>query len=126
MSIRIQCVVIDAADPAALARFWANALGWQITYEDSHQSVAEPPEASPEVDVCPDLLFVLVGDKKITKNRLHLDLRPSDQELEIERLIGLGARFASVGQQETSAWRVLADPEDNEFCVLPPLPPEEA
>ena len=33
MAIRVQCVNYDAIDPAAQARFWADVLGWRITYE---------------------------------------------------------------------------------------------
>ncbi|MDQ3766372.1 MAG: VOC family protein [Actinomycetota bacterium] len=125
MPIRIQCLVIDSRDCPALARFWAEALGWRTTYEDDHQSVVEPPEGSPELDVAPDLLFVKVpDDDKATKNRLHLDLRPADQAAEVSRLTQLGARPANIGQDDDVKWTVLADPEGNEFCVLPPLEPE--
>ena len=60
-----------------------------------------------------------VPEGKTVKNRLHLDVRPVDgsHEAEVERLIGLGARPADVGQG-TRPWVVLADPEGNEFCVL--------
>jgi len=126
MSIRIQCLVIDAHDCRALAGFWAEALSWRVTYEDGHQSVVEPPEGSPEADVAPDLLFVEVPDDKTAKNRLHLDLRPADQAAEVNRLIALGARPATIGQDDEVKWRVLADPEGNEFCVLPPLEPDTA
>jgi hypothetical protein len=62
-------------------------------------------------------LFAHVPDRKQTKNRLHLDYRPDDRDLEVERLLVLGATRADVGQGERS-WIVLADPEGNEFCVL--------
>ncbi len=120
MSLRIQCVVVDAADPDRLATFWAQALGWRRTYENEHEVVLEPPEGSPEDGVSPDLLFVEVADARVTKNRLHLDLRPTDQAAEVARLEGLGAVPADIGQGEPS-WVVLADPEGNEFCVLSPL-----
>ena len=121
--MRIQCLVIDSHDCPKLARFWAEALRWRVTYEDARQSVVEPPEGSAELDVAPDLLFVKVPDDKTTKNRLHLDLRPSDQEAEIERLLALGAQHTLIGQEPDAKWTVLADPEGNEFCVLPPLEP---
>ncbi|MFI5099606.1 MAG: VOC family protein, partial [Actinomycetes bacterium] len=66
----------------------------------------------------PDLLFVRVPEGKSAKNRLHLDLRPSDQDAEVARLEQLGARRVSVGQDETVTWVVMADPDGNEFCVL--------
>lgn len=123
MDIRIQCIVVDSVEPAPLAAFWAAALGWRVTFENEVESAVEPPEGSGLEDVVPDLLFVRNPDQKQTKNRLHLDLRPKDQNAEVDRLIGLGAKRADIGQ-ETVRWVVMADPEDNEFCVLPPLPPE--
>ncbi|MQA81592.1 MAG: VOC family protein [Streptosporangiales bacterium] len=125
MSIRMQCVVIDSDDPASLARFWAGAMTWRVTFENDHESVVEPPEDSGLCDVVPDLLFVRTPDEKMTKNRLHFDLRPGDQDAEVDRLLDLGAQRVDIGQGE-SRWVVLADPEGNEFCVLPPLPPEDA
>ena len=55
--------------------------------------------------------------KQERPNRLHLDFRPDDRDAEVQRLIGLGARHADVGQGDET-WIVLADPEGNEFCVL--------
>jgi hypothetical protein len=78
----------------------------------------------PEVEnrrgpVPPTLTFAHVPESKIGKNRLHLDLSPTDREQdeEVRRLLDLGARHADVGQGGAS-WVVLADPEGNEFCVL--------
>jgi hypothetical protein len=67
----------------------------------------------------PTLVFVAVPGDKIVKNRLHLDIRPVDcpYETELDRLTGLGATRADVGQGE-QPWVVLADPEGNEFCLL--------
>ena len=122
MDIRIQCVVVDADDCEQLARFWSAALGWRITYESDNEWCIEPPEGSPAVDVAPDILFVKVPDPKTTKNRLHFDLRPTDQAAQVERITALGARRVDIGQSHDVSWVVLADPEGNEFCVLAPLP----
>ena len=65
----------------------------------------------------PDILFLEVPESKTVKNRVHLDLRPDDQQAEVRRLTELGARQVDIGQGEQS-WIVLADPEGNEFCVL--------
>jgi hypothetical protein len=67
----------------------------------------------------------LVTDERIVKNRLHFDLRPSDQSAEVERLTTLGATRVDIGQGALSTWVVLADPEGNEFCVLKPFTDEE-
>jgi predicted enzyme related to lactoylglutathione lyase len=119
IDIRIQNVVVDADDCRLLARFWSDVLGWRITYETDDECVIEPPEGSPEVDVAPDILFLKVPDRKVVKNRLHFDLRPKDQQAEVDRIIGLGSSRADIGQSDVS-WVVLADPEGNEFCVLQP------
>jgi len=105
-------VVVDAEDPARLARWWAEALGYRIVREEPDEvEIRRTPEALPGV------LFLSVPDAKKVKNRLHLDLRPDDQEAEVERLVDMGARPADIGQGDES-WVVLADPEGNEFCVL--------
>ncbi|GAA0812733.1 VOC family protein [Spirilliplanes yamanashiensis] len=112
MAVTWEQVVVDAHDPARLARWWAEALGWKV--------VAEAPdeiEIRRSDDEVPGLVFVPGQDDKTTKNRLHIDLRPDDQEAEVERLVDMGARHTDVGQHDVS-WVVLADPEGNEFCVL--------
>jgi hypothetical protein len=124
MGIRIQCLCIDAQDPAKIASFWQSALGWRRTFEKDDEIVLEPPAGSPEDGVAPDLLFLKVPEGKAVKNRLHLDLRPDDQAAEVTRLEALGARRVSVGQGEVS-WVVMADPEGNEFDVRRPLTAEE-
>jgi hypothetical protein len=124
MEIRIQCLCIDTADPAGIAGFWESALGWRRTWEDEAQVCLEPPEGSPEDGIVPDLVFLQAPEGKAGKNRLHLDLRPSDQAAEVARLEALGARRVSIGQGDVG-WVVMADPDGNEFDVLRPLAPAE-
>lgn len=112
MPSRWEQVVVDAEDPARLARWWAEALGYVITTE-----TPDEVEIQRAPGVRPGLVFVPVPEAKTTKNRLHIDLRPDDQESEVERLVDMGARSIDVGQNG-SPWVVLADPEGNEFCVL--------
>ena len=118
MSLRIQNFSIDSASPAGIARFWAAALGWRITFEDAEEIVLEPALGSAEEGLVPDVLFLRVPEGKILKNRLHLDLRPEDQAAEVLRLEGLGARRVDIGQGPEVTWVVMADPDGNEFCVL--------
>lgn len=123
MGIRIQCLCIDSTNPAAIAAFWQSALGWRRTFEKENQVVLEPPEGSPEDGILPDLVFLKVPERKAVKNRLHLDLRPSDQAAEVARLEALGARRVSIGQGAVS-WVLMADPDGNEFDVLRAMVPE--
>jgi hypothetical protein len=113
MPSRWENLVVDALDPARLARWWAEALGYQITFERP-----EEVEIRRSAGELPGLVFVPVTQPKETKNRLHIDLRPTDQEAEVERLVNMGARHVDVGQGSADTWVVLADPEGNEFCVL--------
>jgi len=116
-------VVVDASDPARLARWWADALGWVVVSADDDE-----PEIRPTADTLPGLLFVRVPEAKTVKNRLHLDFRPTPvegrsreavQADEVARLESLGAARAQVGQVDADvSWVVLVDPEGNEFCVL--------
>jgi catechol 2,3-dioxygenase-like lactoylglutathione lyase family enzyme len=118
VTLLIQCVAINTTDPAALATFWQEALGWRRTYEEPDEVVLEPPAGSPQDGVAPDLIFLRVPDGKSGQNRLHLDLRPRDQAGEVARVESLGARRVDVGQGDDATWVVLADPDGNEFCVL--------
>ena len=113
MGLEWEQVVVAADNPAVLGRWWCEALGW-VVVDDS------PPvfeiQASP--GQLPGMLFLAVDDAKAAKNRIHIDLRPDDdQAVEVERLIALGASRVDVGQGD-APWVVLADPEGNEFCVL--------
>jgi len=120
MTLRWDQVIVDAADPVALGRWWAEALEWQVVSDDPEEF-----EIRAAPDRLPGLLFVRVPEPKTVKNRLHLDLRPdADQAGAVARLESLGATRVDVGQGEQT-WTVLADPEGNEFCVLRVLPPGE-
>lgn len=116
--IRMQCVCVDCEDPAGLASFWEEVLGWRITSAEPDEVVLEPPAGSPEDGVVPDVLFLKVPERKTRKNRLHFDLRPDDQAAEVARIEALGATRVDIGQSDHGTWVVLADPEGNEFCVL--------
>ena len=104
MTLRIQCLVIDSIDPVRLADFWQAVLGWRRTEETPDEVALEPPAGSPEDGVVADLLFLRVPEPKSGKNRLHLDLRPQDQAVEVARLEALGARRVDVGQGPDVIW----------------------
>ena len=117
MAIRIECLSVDARDPAAQARWWAEALGWRVTDDDDDEVLIEPAEGADAAGPA-EVLFVKVPEGKAVKNRIHLDLRPDDQAAEVARFEQLGARRIDVGQSDDVTWVVLADPEGNEFCIL--------
>jgi hypothetical protein len=118
MGLRWQAICVDSTDPVPLGHWWAELLGWRITYEDADEVVLEPPAGSLEDGVAPDLYFIKVPEPKSVKDRLHLDLRPDDQAAEVARAETMGARRVDVGQSDDDSWVVLADPQGNEFCIL--------
>lgn len=111
--LTIECLTVDCADPTALARFWADLLGWQVNTDDEGDVWISASEAGPA-----DILFLPTIDPRTVKNRLHLDLRPDDQDAEVARALALGASRVDIGQSGEESWVVLADPEGNEFCIL--------
>jgi Glyoxalase-like domain len=115
VTTRLVNLVVDAADPAASGHWWADALGWPVTFETRHEVAVEPPAGSPGIP----LVFVPVPDHKSVPNRVHLDLASPSAEAQaalVERLLGLGATPADVGQGQ-GPWVV---PADTELCVLEP------
>jgi hypothetical protein len=137
-------VVIDCADPARLAEFWAAALGYKL--QDPPTGFATWPEflasqgvpesawnsASAVVDPegkGPRLYFQQVPEPKTVKNRLHVDLNvggPLGTPIDVRRervaaerarLYQLGATDLREVEQHGEHWVVMQDPEGNEFCV---------
>ena len=121
-------VVVDCDRPAALARFWAAMLdGYEVaTYGEEEvarlrSSGVDDTEDDPTVlVVSPDsdvrFWFQRVPEKKVVKNRVHLDLTSVDADDEATRLVALGARLHD--EQANEDLLVLSDPEGNEFCLL--------
>jgi catechol 2,3-dioxygenase-like lactoylglutathione lyase family enzyme len=146
MTTRIQ-VTFDCADPARLAGFWAEALGYRLeeppagfaTWQQYWVSRGLPPEeiedgydaiVDPE-GVRPRIWFQPVPEGKVVKNRLHLDLGVSGGrgvpletrrrriDAEAERLVAAGAtRLRVLSEEGVDHYGVvMADPEGNEFCL---------
>ncbi|MBQ0980624.1 MULTISPECIES: VOC family protein [Micromonospora] len=113
----IAAVVVDCADPRAMADFWSQATDWVLHDVTDRQAVLRSAKG-----VGPYLEFVRTPDVKTVWNRVHLDVRPypgDDPEAEAARLRALGATAVDLGPDDV-AWTVLADPEGNEFCLLSP------
>ncbi|MEU5217274.1 VOC family protein [Streptomyces sp. NPDC020807] len=122
MTTRLVQITMQAQDDAALGRFWAEALGWGVESEGPGITNLEPVgfDYPDPAAVCLDI--VARPEPKQVKNRVHVDLATTStthQTELVERLRGLGATLADVGQGDVP-WTVMADPEGNEFCVLEP------
>jgi predicted enzyme related to lactoylglutathione lyase len=107
-------LVLDCADPAVLAQFWAAALDY-VSVGDAGVYTALFPNGRPG----PKLLLQRVDEPKQGKNRMHLDIEVADIEAEADRLEALGAKRLQAEQlsEHGSSWILMTDPEGNEFCV---------
>ncbi len=124
MTLRISELCFNCADPDAMARFWCEAIGYHETDRDETGVAISGAPNAPVILMC--LVDDVSANNKVGHNRLHIDLSPTalDQDAEVARLEGLGARRIDIGQG-TPSWVVMADPEGNEFCVLRrQVPPE--
>ncbi|MFI6244039.1 VOC family protein [Micromonospora sp. NPDC050795] len=143
--IRDVQITFDCADPARLATFWAETLGYQVqappgdfeSWDQALEAMGVPPEnrndASAVVDPegsRPRLFFQRVPEHKQVKNRVHLDVRAApglegDErmaalEAEAERLVSHGARRLDRHEPTPplgAGHLIMADPEGNEFCL---------
>ena len=115
---RLLAVAVDARDPEALAEFWCAVLGSSVVdrKNDAHGTRYVDVALQPGTV----LLFQQVPEDKAGKNRVHLDVVAVelDHAAEVERLRELGATVLDEAPEHP--WIVMADPEGNEFCVLPP------
>ena len=117
MSISVIGLSYDAAAPATVAEFWAQALGRQVS--DGASADFAAVAATDAAGSGPFLMFHKVPEGKTVKNRLHLDLGTADLETETQRLIGLGAkRLNDITEEGRIRWTTFADPEGNEFDLV--------
>lgn len=125
MTLTVEQLTIDSSDTLAQGRFWAAVLDLVVDPDSDAEECYIAPAKELPGSLIPCILFLHVPDRKSTKNRLHLCLRPEDQAAEVARIEALGATRADIGQGDEVTWVVMADPEGNEFCVLRAFRPDE-
>jgi predicted enzyme related to lactoylglutathione lyase len=115
MTLRLGEIVMDCADHETVVAFWLAAMGDYARHDVNEQYVAiAPVERAPGR---PTILFQKVPERKVVKNRVHMDLRGGSMAAEVERLAALGATVIAERSLGEIRWTVMADPEGNEFCV---------
>ena len=95
MSLRLVALCVDANDPLGLARFWAEALRWEVADETAEKIRLVPTDGTRF-----RMEFMPVPEPKVGPNRLHLDLTSTsldDQRDSVARLVELDARHSEVG-----------------------------
>jgi predicted enzyme related to lactoylglutathione lyase len=109
-------LVIDCADPIALARFWSAMFATEI------DSIEDDPPRYVDLRArsgLPVLRFQRVPEAKTVKNRLHLDIEVDSLDAAVARVQALGGRPAQErGTDFGWHFRIMADPEGNEFCLI--------
>ncbi|MFI7321330.1 VOC family protein [Streptomyces venezuelae] len=111
--MEIKAFIIDATDPEPVAAFWSELLDWPIA-----------GRTGPYIWLRRENGTVLgiqrVDERKTVKNRMHLDLAASDFAAEQRRVESLGGR--RLEGYDDGGFLVMADPEGNEFCIIPDAP----
>jgi len=114
----INAITVDCTDPYRQALFWSEVTGWQEDPDDPNNPGDPAGRIVSTHGV--SLLFIPVPEGKTVKNRMHLDLRPTERtrDEEVTRLLNIGATLVDdLRRPDGTGWVVLADPEGNEFCV---------
>jgi predicted enzyme related to lactoylglutathione lyase len=118
VTARLVALCIDANDPLGLARFWAEALRWELDAARGDEIALLPTDGTSF-----RIELRRVPEPKVGRNRIHLDLTTTsleDQRDSVARLLALGGRHLDVGQGPDDTHVVLADPEGNELCLIEP------
>jgi hypothetical protein len=118
MACDLRALCVDAHGPLRLARFWVSVLGWEMA-----NNVQDGIALLPTDDTGFLLRFQPTDEPKAGPNEMHFHLTSTsldDQQQTVARLLSLGARHIDVGQGPEDGHIVLADPDDNEFCVIEP------
>jgi len=113
---RLHWIVIDTVDPERIAPFWCALLGVQERgwFGEDYLMLTTDGGAPP-------VAFQRVPENKSVKNRLHVDLEVDDLDRAFARIDALGGSAISDVLEMPGGyrWRVMADPEGNEFCIVP-------
>lgn len=113
---RFHWIVIDTVDPARIAPFWCALLGVRERgwFGDDYLMLTTDRGAPP-------VAFQRVPEAKSVKNRLHVDLAVEDLDGAFAQIVASGGSAVSdiLEMPGGYRWRVMADPEGNEFCIVP-------
>lgn len=111
---RMHHLVIDCPDPAALAAFYSELLGWPITYRSADFVVVARDDSTSGVafQLAPDQPPPTWPDPAIPQ-QMHVDVMVDDPAAADSQVLALGARRLPGGEH------VYADPAGHPFCLIP-------
>ncbi|WP_329122713.1 VOC family protein [Streptomyces sp. NBC_01465] len=118
MTSQLFAICFHATRPPALAQFWSGVLGWKPaeSQDDDGVTILPPDGAGFRIRFLPS------QEPKTRQNQAHFDLTsatPEAQQQTVARALELGGKHIDVGQLPEESHVVLADPDGNEFCVIP-------
>lgn len=119
MTARLVAIALDAVSPSDLARFWSQALRWDVRDVDGAGVELVPTDATTF-----HLLLRPTTEQKVGQNRIHFDLTTTsldDQRTTVAELLAIGGAHIDIGQSPDDTHVVLADPEGNELCIIEPF-----
>lgn len=110
----VSSVTVDSIDPDRLSHFWSHLLGLEVGKRQGRFVILQRPSAA-----APELVFQAVPESKHGKVRIHLDIEVPDLAIAVQRVRELGGFEVTEVHENGSSWRVMRDPEGNEFCLIP-------
>ncbi|MFJ6540042.1 VOC family protein [Streptomyces sp. NPDC003656] len=108
--LRINALIVDATDPERLAAFWSALLGRAVVGRTGPYVWLRREDGL-------GIGFQRTAAPKSGKNRMHFDVTAADPAVEQRRVEALGGRRLT--EYDDGGFLVMADPEGNEFCVIP-------
>ena len=112
LNIRFDKVVIDCADPRALAHFWIAFTGYEQRADHEDWPSIRSPDGMHAIG------FQKVPEGKTVKNRVHIDFAAADEVATAKEIEAMGATRRWVSENPEDPFVVLADPEGNESCIV--------
>jgi predicted enzyme related to lactoylglutathione lyase len=109
--VSVNCVTINAVDPAGLAAFWAALVGGSPRDAGNDFVLVEPGEGRIP------LLFQKTDQRTPQPGWVHLDCSVPDRGVAIDEIRRLGGTLVERRGDSHGAWVVMADPEGNPFCI---------
>lgn len=122
--VRLDLVVLDCPDPAALAAFYARVLDWRVTSSDEDwvELRGEDGGTGMAFQLAPDHTPPTWPEDGVPQ-QLHLDLEVDDLEAAEAAILGAGARSTGhprpgTPEAERDTFRVYLDPAGHPFCLV--------
>ena len=106
---RLHGLVVDCANPVAIAQWWAGVYDADVSHDARGFSTVEHVPGMPILTMD----FVAVPEPKTVKNRIHWDVTAPA----VDALVEAGATVLRRPDHEVR-WTVMADPDGNEFCAF--------